>query len=240
MIGDRGMKKGKRYSFYFLLIVTMCSILAPQAYAWSIDTNNFDVFVNAENMPNEAMYVDILFPIELDDPNYIEITHERLRQLGFSETSTIVTYVDNEGYQSSLLHFKYSGLCTPIKDSYFYDNEYMVEVPMNENSLETDIWEISNQYRRVKVAYLDVSGNILSVTNSARISNIFTRSFLAGQRFYKLKTDGDRLSIDMENGPPWWIFGVFVLMIPVAIIAAFIIFVSKYTKKIDARKRYNK
>jgi len=89
-----------------------------------------------------------------------------------------------------------------------------------------------DKYGYAKLAYLDSQGNVISVTNEVDI-DIFSLSDVR----LNLSVSGNKFSSDPENGPPYWLIGVFYIILPAILISAIlVVIICIYIKKRKNRK----
>lgn len=99
---------------------------------------------------------------------------------------------------------------------------------------QEEYYEICKQYKKAKMAYLDESGNIISVSNEVDIykNDLFDRH---PQTSIKLK--GNDLSCEFSYGPPWFIIPIiFYVMVAGTIGTVITICIVVIVKKVKAKK----
>lgn len=82
------------------------------------------------------------------------------------------------------------------------------------------------KFRYAKMAYLDKDGNIISVSNKAKIKNPGI-----GVYHLNLYLKGDEFTVTHDAGPPYWILGVLIFAVPIVIILAVVVLVFLIIKK---------
>lgn len=225
------MKK-KKFSIFIVSLLLMIGLIpSVTVYAWRVDPYNFYISIDKNQMPSQTKYIDILVPLKVSDKEYISLNKENSSTYSISDDSEIVRYCDDEGFRSFLIHYKYSIININKQNNLHKPN-------INDSLCVKDnitIWEFANKYRKIKVAYLDENGNILSVTNSAKISTFFTRNIQNGELDYRIQVNGTQLNVEIASGPPWYMFVIIIYIfvsLPFIILLFVIIhFIKKRNRK---------
>ena len=202
------MKRGNKALCAFLLCVILVCSLPVSVFANAPDyPDYFDV--NITNLPEEAVYADLLIRIDENDPNY---TPFQPSDLGEDEAllADIIDYSE-DGYSSFTLHYK--NAVSNNKINKYYDDEYYVTFcyGYGYGSVYSQYTDILNNYRKVKIALLDEDFKIIAVSEEADLSNISLVNAFTGYMYYDVSDNS--LEAEMYEPPLFVLIGGFLSMV---------------------------
>ena len=163
--GDLMNKFKKSFSVIILLLIFAFSL--PTAVFANAPAPADHLTVTLANIPDNAVYADLLIKISQDDSNFIDFQSNDYAEL-ISESSEIVTY-SQDGYYSFTFHYKNSK--SNIKIEEYYNDLDCVKFCMDleYNEYLTQYESLLNNYNDVKIALLDKDFNIITVSNAAKL-----------------------------------------------------------------------
>lgn len=190
----------KRVASIFIYIVIIITLLPCHVAAW-VPSTSFFCQVDTDAVPDGAVYIDLLMPIPSDNEAYTEINQPNADTYGFSNDSEIVKY-NQDGFVSYTFHIIDASSDLTISDSIDYNSSI-------DRISKYDFEYCQKNFKKIKFAYLDKDGNIISVSNSVKITTLRAAQL-------RLKLSGDVLTKDVSHGPPVFL----IIVIPVALIIA--------------------
>ena len=150
-----------------LLAVLMAAILMVGFLPVTVSANSappapFYVF-HMTNLPEEAVYADLLIPLRENDENYVELNRNQLPD-GFSENAEIINY-SVDGYCSYTFHYKDAVASISVNEEgevfFFADAQFVKEWSGEVN--HNHQYDISG-LGYIRIALLDRNGNVLDVS----------------------------------------------------------------------------
>lgn len=142
-----------------------------------------------------------------------------------------------------------------FKDKFSSEPRYLIDVPLN-SELEKTVdmlleisWNsgkgnllvdfgdneehrfdgIRSTYKCIKMAYLDKNGNILSISNFAKIKNI--REIYRGHPVIEPVLNGNELSVSFGFGPPFGLLFIFICASIIITVTVIIVAIVRSAKK---------
>lgn len=173
----------------------------------------FILEVNPADLPKGTRFVDLLIPIDEADENYCRFNEKNRGKYGIDRDSEIVR-LNKQGYQSYSFHF--SPAATDINAAY-WTFSFFCE-PRAELS-PLDFYARLEKYRSIRLAFLDESGKVLSISNDAPIYDegmAHRRSPDKNSIYVKAKLSDGRLETDLswdQRSVPDIIFGGFIILL---------------------------
>ncbi len=208
----------KKFSAFMIFV---CIFLLFSVTVAAFETMwDFRVDLDAEKMPNGTVYVELLLPISESDECYVVFNEANGEKYNISADSEIAK-LNSDGFVSYTFHVsdavsemapqydEWGAIVTFAPDAYAdlsrkgtYDCDYLAE-----------------KYKEAKFAYLDADGNVLGVSNSAKVWNI--RAKIQGY-YLDMSLSGLELESDFSYAPPIFLFLVLCVVCVAAVIIAFI------------------
>ena len=293
----RGGFNMKKIIITTVTVLALMLLLQLTCFAW-VPSCYLDCTIDYTQIPENAVYVELLLPISPDDENYTEYNQTNGEKFNILSDSEIVSYCQ-DGFMSYTYHlsdakskpkpfyfaifkcdFKYyennkslfdklNALSVGTKETttwvdyaeiyldddsedaltkIYSDLGYSIEWEKNHTQViffndlsdgsrywSEDYYGFCEQYKKAKMAYLDESGNIISVSNEVDIykNDLFDRY---PQTSIKLK--GNELSCEFSYGPPWFIIPI-IFFVMVAGIAGTVITICivVIVEKVKAKKK---
>ena len=199
--------RNKAICSFVLCIILVCSLSVPVFANAPAYPDYFDV--NITNLPEEAVYADLLIRIDENDPNY---TPFQSSFLGEDEAllADIIDYSE-DGYSSFTLHYKNSATYNKIEE--YYNGEYCVTFccDYEYNSVYSQYEDILNNYGKVKIALLDKDFKIIAVSEEADLSTISLVNAFTGYMYYDVSDNS--LEAEMYEPPLFVLIGGFLSMV---------------------------
>ena len=199
------MKKGIRI---VILSIAIIFVLLPfSVSAWRPDYS-FRCSVDNYLMPDNTVYIDLLMPISVNDDAYIDFNDKNGELYNISKESEIAKY-NVDGYISYTFHIK------DAKSQMLPENCEVVFADSYDVESEFDYDYCRKKFKKIKIAYLTAEGDIISVTNSAKVT-----SLKPGAPQLHINISGNTLTVDIVHGPPvYWI-----VLLPVSVLLIIVIY----------------
>lgn len=201
------MKKLLKNTLAVIFAAFIVPVFGMNAFAWDIDPDN--VSVKIENMPENTVFIDILFKEKKFDKYITEFNETNAEFYGIDVGSEIVQY-DENGFTSFLFRNRYS----EAKDCCGEETYTIIGFKNKTN------YEIFNRYREFKIAFCDAEGNVLGVTNSVKAER-------GGQgTAYNITVNGEKLVCSTNDGQAGTLRTAIIIFLNVsALILTAIIFI---------------
>ena len=148
----------KRVASIFIFIVIIITLLPCHVAAW-VPSTSFFCQVDTDAVPDGAVYIDLLMPIPSDNEAYIEINQTNADTYGFSKDSEIVKY-NQDGFVSYTFHIIDASSDLTISDSIDYNSSI-------DRISKYDFEYCQKNFKKIKFAYLDKDGNIISTFSNS-------------------------------------------------------------------------
>jgi len=115
--------------------------------------------IDVRNLPEDAIFADILIRIGEVDPNFIGVNKNNLSLFGLSAQAEIVGFNAN-GFMSFTFHYR-----DAVAE--IYTDEHKVVFARGEwfRELEGQFGDLRRNYSDMKIALLDYAGNVISVSD---------------------------------------------------------------------------
>lgn len=179
------MKKTKKIRFLFLVLMLVFFVLPVSVSANAPDAMDH-LSVNITNPPEGAVYADLLIQFSEGDPNYVEFQSGSYGA-DAAALKEITAYSDN-GYQSFTIHYKNAKSIVEMKEAEVQrpeDAYVKVDFCASPNQQSGWVFEFKDQYkdimdnyRNIKIAFLDKDFKVLSVSPPIELPEItLFRSF---------------------------------------------------------------
>ena len=170
------------------------------------------LMISPENVPEEAVYLELLIPMSQDDPYYCSFNQPAADETGLTEEAPIVQYRDGEGYISYSFHMV--NAVSRMKMQKDGDGNGVAH-PLSFGSgayagSETHLQYIQRNFGTIKAALVDREGNVLSVSDAASVKP-GRHAYLTGVIDYDCAAG--RLSPDIYKGARLGSFVVLVLFL---------------------------
>lgn len=158
--------------------------------------------VAISNLPEGAVYAELLIKIGEDDPNYVDFQSNAL-SCNPQSVKEILDY-ESEGFRSFTLHYKDAQSYVRLKG---YDSEsyYCVDFGggTDYNSYLTQYEDLRKNYRDFKIALLDKDFNIIHVSELSQLPELNSAITFSGFVYY----DVSQNSIEAQT----WVNSYFIV-----------------------------
>ena len=213
------MKRAFKAFIAVYFTVIMCFMGGMTAFAWNVDTLHQNI--EMKNAPEGTAFADILVKDKKNDKYAVDFNEENGKLLGVGKDCGLAKY-EECGYTSMLLRHN----CAVFEKADISDSMNVIFRLKDENDT------LFNHFSRIKVAYCDKDGNILTVTDEVRIKNVFW-----GMPAYTIAANGSSLTCDVNQGPPYFM----LVLVPAAFAALAVIIITvvitvKLSKKAKLKK----
>ena len=198
------MKNFKKLFFIVVIVTILASSFVLPVFANApMPADHLTVVLS--NLPDDAVYVDLLVKINQDDPNFVDFQSNNYSD-SVSKSSEIVSYSDGSFY-SFTFHYKNSK--SNIKIEHYYDNLYYVDFcnGLDYQDYLTQYESLRNHYRDVKVALLDKEFNIIVVSEAIQLPKENNLYVFDGEIYFDFNTNS--LDFDTRINPYFVVFGGF-------------------------------
>lgn len=176
------MKRRNKFFCVFVLCIILVCCLPVSVFANSPDYPDY-FFVYISNVPEEAVYADLLIKIDENDPKY---TPFQASGLGDDKVllGEIADYFE-DGYSSFTLHYKNAASNNKIEKEFYSDNYWVSFCGDYEyNSVSSQYEDVLKNYHKVKIALLDENFKVIAVSEEADLSNISLVNSFTGYMYY--------------------------------------------------------
>ncbi|MBQ8895320.1 MAG: hypothetical protein IJY88_00820 [Clostridia bacterium] len=171
--------------------------------------------VNLSNIPDNAVYADLLIKIDKSDENYVDFQANSFADSA-SKAKSIVDYSDG-GFYSFTFHYKNSQ--SNIKIENYYDNLYCVSFceGIDYQEFLTQYESLLNHYNDIKIALLDKDFNIIAVSEAAQLPKESKMFNFYGDVYYDF--NANTIEIDTQINPYFFLvaFVALILMISISV-----------------------
>ena len=274
-----------------LLVICFFLLQFPlTCFAW-VPSTTLNCSVDYKNMPENAVYIDLLLPITAEDENFTPYHTTNGTRFNISTESQIVRY-DTDGYRSYTFHMKDAAAeikpCYHISlvcDAALYNSNrsvfekadlsphstiepytlnatvyrgsdidlamadvcsllnvsissargstgvsFFLDDPSvyNDNAAE-EYYNFCRKYRSAKMAYLDINGTIISISNAVAI---YKDDLLNRTPATIMRLTGNELSLKISYGPPYFLIPcIIAAFIAITVVTLCIITVQNKRKK---------
>ena len=198
------MKNLKKLFFIVVIVTVLASSFVLPVFANApMPADHLTIVLS--NLPDDAVYVDLLVKINQDDPNFVDFQSNNYSD-SVSKSSEIVSYSDGSFY-SFTFHYKNSK--SNIKIEPYYDDLYYVDFcnGLDYQDYLTQYESLRNHYRDVKVALLDKDFNIIVVSESIQLPKENNALVFDGEIYFDFNTNS--LDFDTRINPYFVVFGGF-------------------------------
>lgn len=160
------MKNIKKVLFTFaLLSLFVFSFPLPVSANSPAPADRLIVVIS--DLPDGAVYADLLIKIDADDSNYTDFNPNPFAD-DILSVKEIVDY-STDGYRSFTFHYKNAE--SNIKLEPYYDDSYYVNFCAGPESLNylTQYEDLRQNYRDIKIAILDKDFKLITVSDAAKL-----------------------------------------------------------------------
>ncbi len=160
------MNKTKKILVISILVCLFgCFLSFPVSANAPMPADHLSVYIT--NLPEGAVYADLLIKIPKDDSSYVDF-----QSSAYGNDKSLVKEIANyskDGYRSFTLHYRNAK--SNIKIEHAYNENYMVKFCYGSEYREylTQYEDLLNNYRNFKIALLDKDFKIISVSDSAKL-----------------------------------------------------------------------
>lgn len=180
------MKKSSRLLALLLTLILMLPLIPLEASANSPPPLPYYMF-QIRNLPVNAVYVDLLIPLDKSDESYVEADSGKLPE-DFSPDAEIVNYFE-EGFRSYTFHYLNAAADISVDEEgcvYFFADSAFVMGQGGEvrYSHEQEIYELGT----IRLAVLDRFGNILQVSPVLTLTRRNMFEYLQNKFLYDMQT----------------------------------------------------
>ncbi len=207
----------------FTLLIFVCVFGCFSTFSVSANApmpaDHLSIYIS--NLPEGAVYADLLIKIPKDDSNYIDF-----QSSAYGDDKSLVKEIANyskDGYRSFTLHYRNAK--SNIKIEHAYNENYMVEFCCGSEYREylTQYEDLLNNYRNFKIALLDKDYKIISVSDSAKLpKDIPSISFYGDVEYDALE---NKIEVDSMVNPYFVFFGSFlsIIVMIISIVTEFLV-----------------
>lgn len=165
----------KKKIAFFCLLMFLLGIFAFSAYAYHPDPD-LNVQTTLEDIPQNTAYIDLLLPVQEKDSYFVpqkdtlDVVYNLFDyvQLELPNDCEIANY--NDAYYSYYFHFANSTISAfPVGN----DDSIYINYGENQKLLEDYLLKIDS----FKLAFVDVQGNIIQMSDSVSVKSSLTKSF---------------------------------------------------------------
>ena len=194
----------KKLFFAFVIVSILVFSSALPVFANAPAPANH-LMVVLSNLPDDAVYADLLVRISQDDPNFVDFQSNNYAD-SVSKSSEIVSYSDDSFYSFT---FHYKDAKSSIRIEPYYNDLFYVDFcnGLAYQDYLTQYESLRNHYRDVKIALLDKDFNIIVVSESTRLPKENNAFVFDGIIYFDFNAN----SLDFETriNPYFIIFGGF-------------------------------
>lgn len=163
------MEKKRRVLAAFLSVILLVGFLPFKASANSAPPPPYFV-IRLTNLPEEAVYADLLIPMDPKNEKYVEADRDHLL-VGFTEDSEILDYCA-DGYLSYTFHYRDAISSISVNEEgeviFFADAEFFTDWSGEANFYhQNEITDLGY----IRIAILDKNGNVLEVSPVLEVHN---------------------------------------------------------------------
>ena len=207
------MKNAKKYAIVLLLISLLILALPVSANAYQQADH---LRVSITNLPEGAVYADILIVFPEGDPNYVSF-----QSSAYGEDPALVKEIadyNTDGYQSFTIHYKNAQ--AQIKLELETARSYFVEFWAGESYEEylEQYNDLRNRYGNVKIALLDKDFKILSVSDSVQLPK--ESIFVNFNGYIEYDARANTLTVETMSNPWFWLSLIIILFIMIVSVCA--------------------
>lgn len=194
----------KKLFFAFVIVSILVFSSALPVFANAPAPANH-LMVVLSNLPDDAVYADLLIRISQDDPNFVDFQSNNYSD-SVSKSSEIVSYSDDSFYSFT---FHYKDAKSSIRIEPYYDDLFYVDFcnGLAYQDYLTQYESLRNHYRDVKIALLDKDFNIIVVSEATRLPKESNAVVFDGIIYFDFDTNS--LDFDTRINPYFIIFGGF-------------------------------
>ncbi len=180
------MNKFKK-AFSIIIMFCIATFSLPMWVSANAPSPADHLTVVLSNIPDNAMYADLLIKIDKNDDNYIDFQTNNLVD-SVSKAKSIVDYSEDSFY-SFTFHYKNSK--SSIKIEHHYDNLYSVNFckGLEYEEYLTQYENLRNYYSDIKIALLDKDFNIIAVSETAQLPKENDAFVFDGEIYYDFDTN---------------------------------------------------
>lgn len=180
------MKKRSRLLALLLTLILMLPLIPLEASANSPPPVPFYRF-QISNLPENAVYVDLLIPLSKSDESYVEADSNKLPE-DFSSDAEIINYCD-EGFRSYTFHYLDAASDISLDEEgcvyFFADSAFVMDWEGEVRyTHEHEIYELGT----IRLAILDRYGNILQVSPVLTLTRRSLFEDLRNEFLYDMQT----------------------------------------------------
>ncbi len=208
-----------------ILVIWVLACLFGCFLSFSVSANapmpadHLSVYIT--NLPEGAVYADLLIKIPKDDLNYVDF-----QSSAYGDDKLLVKEIANyskDGYRSFTLHYRNAK--SNIKIEHAYNENYMVKFCCGSEYREylTQYEDLLNNYRNFKIALLDKDFKIISVSDSAKLpKDIPSISFYGDVEYDAFK---NKIEVNSMVNPYFVFFGSFlsIIVMIISIVTEFLV-----------------
>lgn len=198
-----------RYKKLFLSIVLLfvVSFSLPVVASANSPAPAYHLTAILSNLPDNAVYADLLIKIEEKDPLFVDFQPNAFVQAA-SEAKELVAYSE-EGFRSFTFHYKDAKSNIQITEYYNYSNDdlYYVDfcTDLEYRDYLTQYENLRKHYRDVRIALLDKDFNIIAVSKPAQLPKQSNAFRFDGRIYYNFFTNA--INCDTSLDVLYVIFG---------------------------------
>ncbi len=162
--------------------------------------------VESLELPDEAVYMDMLISMNENDESYTPFNEENMKQYDFDTTS--ISKYNKEGFISMSCHYNnnFTKMKILYNNRWGYHNSFVLDKNSNgglvANNLRVD--KILGEDRQFRIALLDKNGSIIQL--SEPFNGKGKKGLLTNYIKYNGKFNTVSLEYEYSNMPVWWIY----------------------------------
>lgn len=184
--------------------------------------------VKSYNLPEEAVYMDMLISMNEDDESYTVFNEENMKQYIFD--ARVLSSYNKDGFISMSCHYNNNFTKMKILDNNTgsYHNSFVLDKNSNGGLVANDIriYKILSENRQFRIVLLDKDGNIIQLSKPFKGNS--RKGFLIDYIKYDAKSNTFSLKYEYDGVLLWWVrvtnpkYTIIGIIVVIAVIAFFI------------------
>lgn len=184
--------------------------------------------VKSYNLPEEAVYMDMLISMNEDDEFYTIFNEENMKQYIFD--ARVLSSYNKDGFISMSCHYNNNFTKMKILDNNTgsYHNSFVLDKNSNGGLVANDIriYKILSENRQFRIVLLDKDGNIIQLSKPFKGNS--RKGLLIDYIKYDAKSNTFSLKYEYDGVLLWWVrvtnpkYTIIGIIVVIAVIAFFI------------------
>lgn len=212
-----------------IIIILCCLMLLPCQSLTVYAEARLDSFaVKSYNLPEEAVYMDMLISMNEDDEFYTIFNEENMKQYIFD--ARVLSSYNKDGFISMSCHYNNNFTKMKILDNNTgsYHNSFVLDKNSNGGLVANDIHihKIFSENRQFRIVLLDKDGNIIQLSKPFKGNS--RKGLLIDYIKYDAKSNTFSLKYEYDGVLLWWVrvtnpkYTIIGIIVVIAVIAFFI------------------